>query len=100
MQNFQVVNHEFYPDDQYISESVTLTLDSKYRVTYVRKKMKNGGMFWDEVSCSVSSDGEKKYLKGFETDSNFLNKDIKDFLNKRGWEKKGSFDQNEGQMPF
>jgi hypothetical protein len=49
--------------------------------------MQNGGMFWDVISAAVKQHGEKKYLKGFSQDSNFLNEDIKAFLESRSWEK-------------
>ena len=87
MSAFEFVNHERFPEDQYIAEAVTLCFDGKYRVTYVRKKMQNGGMFWGEISASVKQNGEKKFLKSFSQDSNFLQDDIKDFLDSRSWEK-------------
>ena len=86
MSAFEFVNHESYPEDKYIAESVTLCLfDSKCRVTYVRKKLQNGGMFWSEISAAVQVQGDKKYLKGFSQDSNFLAEDIKAFLDGRQW---------------
>lgn len=87
MSAFDYVNHESYPEDQYIAESVTLCFDKKYRVTYVRKKKQDGGMFWAEISASVTKNGEKKYLKSFSQDSTFLAEDIKAFLDGRQWEK-------------
>jgi len=87
MRAFDFVNHESYPEDQYVAESVTLCLEGKYRVTYLRKKMQNGGMFWDVISAAVKHHGEKKYLKSFSQDSNFLADDIKAFLEARSWEK-------------
>lgn len=89
MSAFDFVNHEAFPEDQYIAEAVSLCFDKKYRVTYVRKKMQNGGMFWAEISASVTKHGEKKYLKSFSQDSNFLQDDIKAFLENREWERKG-----------
>jgi hypothetical protein len=89
MSNFDFVNHESYPEDQYVAESVTLCFDGKYRVTYVRKKLQNGGMFWGEISVSVKQHGEKKFLKSFSQDSNFLQEDIRAFLDGRQWEKRG-----------
>lgn len=89
MSTFDFVNHESFPEDPYISEAVTLCFDKKYRVTYVRKKMKNGGMFWSEISAAVIANGEKKFLKSFAQDSNFLEGDIKAFLDNREWKSKG-----------
>lgn len=89
MSAFDFVNHESFPEDQYIAEAVTLCFDGKYRVTYVRKKMQNGGMFWTEISAAATKGGEKKYLKSFSQDSNFLQEDIKAFLEHRHWEKSG-----------
>lgn len=100
MNVFDFVSHEAYPEDQYIAESVTLCFEKKYRVTYIRKKMQNGGMFWGEISASVTKHGEKKYLKSFSQDSNFLAEDIKAFLDSRSWEKGGSFAQKDEQLPF
>lgn len=103
MSIFDFVSHDSYPQDQYIAESVTLCFDGKYRVTYVRKKMQNGGLFWAEISAAVSKNGEKKYLKSFSQDSNFLAGDIKDFLDGRKWEKAGGHvarNQSDNELPF
>lgn len=86
MSGFRFISHDSYPEDQYTIESVVLCIDEKHRVTYVRKKMQNGGMFWDVISAAVRQNGEKKYLKSYATDSNFLAEDIKHFLDNRGWE--------------
>lgn len=86
---FEFINHESFPQDAYIAEAVTLCFEKKYRVTYVRKKMQNGGMYWSEIAASVMKNGEKKYLKSFSQDSNFLAEDIKAFLENRTWERKG-----------
>jgi hypothetical protein len=102
MSIFEYVNgsHESYPEDQYNAESVVLCFDNKYRVTYLRKKMQNGGMFWDVISTSVKQKGAKKYLKGFSADSNFLADDIKHFLESRSWAKGGRVEQKSDQLPF
>lgn len=89
MSEFEFVSHESYPEDQYTGESVVLCLDGKHRITYVRKKMQNGGRFWDVISMAVKSQGEKKYLKAYSPDSNFLREDIMHFLEARPWEKRG-----------
>jgi hypothetical protein len=69
--------------------------------------MQNGGMFWDVISASVKHNGQKKYLKSYSQDSNFLAEDIKHFLDSRGWEKSvhtgGSVAQNsksDDEVPF
>lgn len=102
MNGFSFVSHERYPEDQYTMESVTLCFESKYRVVYLRKKTQNGGMFWDVCSASVTVGGEKKYLKAFSQDSNFLAEDIKHFLDSRGWEKGGSVahETKHDSLPF
>lgn len=100
---FEFINHDKYPEDQYIAEAVTLCFDKKYRVTYVRKKMKNGGMFWGEISASVTKYGKKEYLKSFAPDSNFLADDIKAFLDNREWERGGgkvAQSQESNGLPF
>jgi hypothetical protein len=101
MNVFEYVNgsHDSYPEDQFIAESLVLCFEGKYRVAYVRKKTKNGGMFWDVISTSVKQHGESKFLKSFSQDSNFLSEDIKHFLDSRGWEKGGSVAKND-EMPF
>jgi len=91
MSNIQFVSHEEFPDDPYTKELVYLCLDNKYRVAYVRKAAKNGGFFWGGVSLGVIKDNVKKYYDSFMQDSNFLEKDIKDFLDNRKWESKQAY---------
>lgn len=100
MSAFDFVAHESYPQDQYIAESCTLCLEGKHRVTYLRKKMKNGGMFWDVMSAAVTQHGQKKYLKAYAPDSNFLRDDIQHFLENRSWEKSAGVSQSSDQLPF
>jgi hypothetical protein len=103
MTAFDFIAHESYPEDEYIQESVTLCFDKKFRVTYVRKKVKNGGMFWAEISAAVTKNGEKKYLKSFSQDSNFLADDIKAFLDGRQWEGQRGFvakSEKSDDLPF
>jgi hypothetical protein len=89
MNGFDFISHEAYPEDPYTLEAVVLAIEGKHRVTYIRKKMKNGGMFWDVISAGVTSRGEKKYLKAYAQDSNFLREDIMSFLESRSWESGG-----------
>lgn len=100
MSAFDFVSHESFPEDPYIAEAVVLCIEKKHRVTYIRKKMKNGGMFWDVISAAASQNGEKKYLRAYSQDSNFLFEDIKHFLESRSWEKGGRSVQENEQMPF
>jgi hypothetical protein len=100
MSAFDFISHESFPEDPYIAEAVVFCIDGKHRVTYVRKKMQNGGMFWDVISASVKQFGEKKFLKSYSQDSNFLAEDIKHFLQSRSWEKKGYVQQKNDQLPF
>lgn len=104
MGNFDFVSHDIFPDDEYTKEAVVLCIDSKHRVTYIRKKTQNGGLFWDVMSIPVKCYGEKKYLKAYSQDSNFLKEDIKHFLETRAWEKKDqaaqSFKSCDDEMPF
>ena len=102
MSTFEFISHESYPEDQYIAEAVVICLEGKHRITYLRKKMQTGGMFWDVISASVKQFGEKKFLKGYSNDSNFLREDIMHFLNNRTWEKGAtpSVSQNSEQVPF
>jgi len=100
MSVFSFVSHEFYPEDPYISEACTLCLEGKYRVIFIRKKNQNGAMWWDEISANVKQNGEKKYLRSFYSDSNFLKEDIMHYLNSREWEKKEGLASKNDQLPF
>jgi hypothetical protein len=86
MSNIKFVSHEEFPDDLYTKEVVYLLIDDKYRVAYLRKQSKNGGMFWSAANFSVTKEGVKTYYEAFMQDSSFLEKDIKLFLDKRSWE--------------
>lgn len=98
MSNIKFVSHEAFPEDQYVKELVYLCLDDKYRVAYVRKQAKNGGLFWSVATLGVTKDGTKHYYKGFMQDSSFLETDIEIFLEKRLWEKKDSIKSDD--LPF
>ena len=82
---FKLISHSLCPDDMYTKEvaviEITLKDDSKQRFVYVRKDLKNGSMFWGPLSCSVMINGEKQHFKSPQFDSNFLEQDIKSFLN-------------------
>lgn len=86
MSKIQFISHHVFPDDEYTRELVYLCLEDKYRVAYVRKQAKNGGMYWGVVSVGVASKGQKEFFPAFLQDSNFLERDIKEFLDKRKWE--------------
>lgn len=86
MANIEFVSYEEFPDDPYIKELVFICLDSKYRIAYVRKQAKNGGLYWGVMSAGIIKDNTKKYYDGFMQDSSFLDKDIKTFLENRSWE--------------
>lgn len=98
--SFDFVSHEAFPEDEYTKEAVVLCLEKKHRVTYVRKKMQNGGMFWDVINMSVRQHGQKKYLKSYAQDSKFLDDDIKHFLENRAWEKKSTHEPKNEDVPF
>jgi hypothetical protein len=85
MSSIKFVSHESFPEDQYTKELVYLLIDDKYRVGYVRKQAKNGGMFWSTISQAVQKDGQKAYYEAFMQDSQFLEKDIKLFLDQGSW---------------
>lgn len=80
MSNFSLVSHEKFPEDQYTKELAYLLIDGKYRVAYVRKQSKTGGLFWDVASVGATKNGQKVYYETFLQDSAFLEKDIKRFL--------------------
>jgi len=103
--SIKFVSHEAFPDDQFTKEIVYLCLDEKYRIAYVRKPSKNGGLFWSVVNCAVTKEGTKAYYEAFIQDSTFMDKDIKLFLDKRSWEKGGTFTpkpvpSNQEEIPF
>lgn len=90
MSKIEFVSHETFPEDEYTKELVYLALEGgKYRVAYVRKSAKNGGLFWSVASVGATRNGQKEFFPTFIQDSNFLEKDIKDFLDKRKWESAG-----------
>jgi hypothetical protein len=90
MKAFELVSHEEFPEDPYVKELVYLLLDGKYRVAYVRKAAKNGGLFWSGISCAINVNGAKKYYEAFMQDSSFLDKDIKSFLDSAPWKTKSA----------
>jgi hypothetical protein len=97
---FEFVSHEAFPEDEYTKEAVVLCIEKRHRVVYVRKKMQNGGMFWDVISMAVRQNGERKYLKAYATDSKFLQEDIKRFLEERAWERIQQFEAKSDDVPF
>lgn len=103
---FEFVSYESFPEDEYTKEAVVLCLEGKYRVGYVRRTLQNGSMFWSVASTSAKKNGKKVFISGFEADSNFLNKDIMNFLNERSWESKSIFepksmkDLKNDELPF
>ncbi len=86
MSKIEFISHDSFPEDEYTKEIVYLCLEGKYRVAYVRKKASTGGMFWSVASLGVKRNGQKEYFPAFLQDSNFLERDIKDFLDNRKWE--------------
>ena len=62
MSNIKFVSHEEFPEDLYTKELVYLCIDDKYRVAYVRRQAKNGGLFWGVVNLAVTKDGAKAYF--------------------------------------
>lgn len=88
MSKFEFVSCESYPHDQYVKEVAYLCFEGKYQVAYARKVTKNGGLFWGVCTIGVTKDGAKTYIPTFLQDSNFLEKEIKSFLEARSWEKK------------
>ncbi len=90
MSSIKFVSHEEFLEDQYTKELVYLLIDDKYRVAYVRKQSKNGGLFWSVGNIAITKDGVKTYYESFMQDSSFLEKDIKHFLEKRSWESNNS----------
>lgn len=88
MSKIEFVSSEKFPEDEYTKEIVYLCLEGKFRVAYVRKSAKNGGMFWSVASIGATKNGKKEFYEAFIQDSNFVEKDIKNFLDSRAWESK------------
>jgi hypothetical protein len=86
MNRIEFISHHDFPEDPYTKELVYLCIDQKYRIAYVRKANKAGGLFWSVISLGVSQNGSKVYFEAFLQDSTFLEKDIRNFLEKRSWE--------------
>ncbi len=70
------------------------------RVAWVRKTAKNGGMFWDEASVGATKNGKKEYAKAWMQDSNFLQKDMKEYLENRKWMNQISVHAQPPQQPY
>lgn len=96
MSKIEFISHDSFPEDEYTKELVYLCLEGKYRVAYVRKKANTGGLFWSVASLGVKRNGQKEYFPAFLQDSNFLERDIKDFLDKRKWEQSASIHAGSG----
>lgn len=86
MSRIEFVSHEAFSEDEYVKEIVYLCLEGKFRVAYVRKKTASGQLFWGAISAGVRKNGAKEFYPAFLQDSNFLEKDIKTFLEARRWE--------------
>lgn len=99
MGNIKFVSHEEFTEDPYTKELVYLCIDDKYRVAYLRRQAKNGGLFWGVPSVAITKNGVKNYYESFMQDSSFLDKDIKLFLEKRSWEDKKETIK-EDEIPF
>lgn len=97
--SIKFVSHEEFPEDQYTKELVYLLINDQYRVAYVRKQSKTGGLFWSPVNLSVTKDGAKVYYEAFLQDSSFLEKDIKRFLESKPWEGKQALLPNSIHQP-
>jgi hypothetical protein len=87
MSKFNFVSHQTFPEDEHTKELVYLEMNVPCRVAFVRRAAKAGGMFWSVASVGATLNGKKEYFDSFMQDSNFLEKDIKDFLNNRKFEK-------------
>lgn len=90
MSKIEFVSHESFPNDEYTKEVVYLCLEGKYRIAYIRKQAKTGGMFWTVPMVGVTGQNGKEFFPAFLQDSNFLERDIKEFLEKRSWEKRSA----------
>ncbi len=86
MIDFKFIKHEKTPDDQYIKEYAILSFNG-LEVLYVRRQKKDGsGLFWSTPSVSIMINGEKRFIDAFSQDSRHLDRTIKEYLDRRGWE--------------
>ena len=90
MIKFEFESHESTPEDQYIKEIVTFKFTAEnesFYVPYFRKQSKDGGLFWSPASVGVTKHAQKKYCDGFMLDSRHREKQIREFLDERRWER-------------
>lgn len=87
MSKIEFISHTSFPEDEYVKEIVYICLEGKYRVAYLRKKSQSGGEFWSVVTLGIKRGDKREYFPAFVQDSRFLEADIKEFLDKRSWEK-------------
>ncbi len=85
MNNFEFISHEEFAEDIYVKEVCILRFEGKYDVAYARKPTKEGGLWWGTASIGVQKDGKKKYFDAFSQDSKNLEKQVRDFLENKGW---------------
>jgi len=87
MSKFEFVSHDAFPADKYTRELVYLEIKVPVRIAYVRKEATKGGLFWSVASVGAERDGKKEFFPAAIQDSNFLEKEIKKFLDDRVWER-------------
>lgn len=92
MSKINFISHESFLADEYTKEMVYLELNVPARVCFVRKNAKNGGAFWAVANVGITKPEGKEYYPAYIQDSNFLEKDIKAFLDGRKWESKSVFE--------
>lgn len=104
MIKFEYESHESTNEDQYIKEIVTLkfTVDDGKSVEYFfmpyfKKSGKDGQIYWDVASLGITKFGQKKYDDKFIWDSRNREKQIKNYLENRLWEKEKSAHQTQQQ---
>lgn len=95
---FEFVNHESFPEDDWVKELVVLRFEGKYNIGFVRRKDKFG-MNWRSMSVGVNQEGKKKYFEAFTADSKAIEGAVKSFLEERSWERKSS-KPAESDLPF
>lgn len=100
MSKIEFISHDAFPEDEYTKEIVYLCLEGKYRIAYIRKASKNGGLFWSVASVGATRNGQKEFFPAFLQDSNFLEKDIKTFLDNRTWENRSAFATSNPKTQF
>ncbi len=88
MKRYEFISVKEFPEGPYPTAIATVRVTSKddqgYPVRdvlrYARKELKTGGTFWAMATHSYMLNGEKKYMKGYNPDSDIDEEYLIDFI--------------------